>query len=129
MPDPTGWYDSHSSELVSRFERIDPAAVHHWLEGILGDRPGTVLDIGAGSGRNAAWFAAQGHDVVAMEPSIGMRSSAQRRHPDPRIRWIDDQLPDLHVVSRLGIGFDTVMVSPFGLGNPSSRLHLPRSRG
>ena len=41
------------------------------------------------------WFSAQGYDVIAVEPSSGMRSEGQRLHPDPRIRWINDQLPDL----------------------------------
>jgi hypothetical protein len=31
------------------------------------------------------------------------------RHPDPRIRWIDDRLPDLSAVHRLGISFDVIL--------------------
>jgi SAM-dependent methyltransferase len=107
----TGWYDTHAADLVRRYEPVDPAALYGWLDGLLSAAPGAVLDIGAGSGRDAAWFSAQGHDVVAVEPSIAMRSEGQRRHPDPRIRWIDDRLPDLGETSHLGISFDLVLVS------------------
>jgi SAM-dependent methyltransferase len=36
---------------------------------------------------------------------------AQRRHPELRIRWIDDRLPDLNVVHRLGLAFDVILLS------------------
>jgi hypothetical protein len=40
-----------------------------------------------------------------------MRSEGVRLHPDPRIRWIDDQLPDLSETTQLGISFDLVLLS------------------
>src|SRR4051794_10058625 len=40
-----------------------------------------------------------------------MRSEGQRLHPEPRIRWIDDQLPDLSVLGPMAISFDLVMLS------------------
>jgi Tellurite resistance protein TehB len=67
MAHSTGWYDAHASDLVGRYEAVDPANLHNWLRGLLPDTPGTVLDIGAGSGRDAAWFSAQGYDVIAVE--------------------------------------------------------------
>jgi hypothetical protein len=70
-----------------------------------------VLDIGAGTGRDAAWFARQGHDVIAVEPAKSMRAEGQRRHADPHIRWVDDELPQLSMLSRLGISFDLVMLT------------------
>lgn len=111
MAHSTGWYDATAPDLVRRYEVINPASLHGWVSGLLPNAPGTVLDIGAGSGRDAGWFAAQGYDVVAAEPSTGMRSDGQRLHPDPRIRWINDELPDLSVVGPMGISFDVVMLS------------------
>jgi protein-L-isoaspartate O-methyltransferase len=67
MAHSTGWYDAHASDLVGRYEAVDAANLHNWLRGLLPDTPGTVLDIGAGSGRDAAWFSAQGYDVIAVE--------------------------------------------------------------
>lgn len=107
----SGWYDAHAAHLVRRYELVNPAKLYGWLSGLLSEAPGTVLDLGAGSGRDAAWFAAHGHDVVAVEPSAGMRSEAQHRHPNPRVRWLDDHLPELNQTGQLGISFDLVLLS------------------
>jgi SAM-dependent methyltransferase len=63
-----------------------------------------VLDLGAGTGQFAAaiagWF---GVEVVAVEPSGGMRAQAARAHPHPGVRWVAgvaERLP-------LGAGFPT----------------------
>jgi SAM-dependent methyltransferase len=106
-----GWYDDHATDLIRQYEAIDPAKLYRWLLGLIPEARGTVLDIGAGTGRDAAWFAGQGHDVVAVEPSSRMRAEGQHIHTDPRIRWIDDQLPELGILGRLGISFDLVMLN------------------
>jgi hypothetical protein len=69
------------------------------------------LDIGAGSGRDAVWFTVQGHTVMAVEPAAAMRQEGQRLHPDANIRWLDDHLPALQHVHRLGMAFDFILVS------------------
>jgi protein-L-isoaspartate O-methyltransferase len=38
-----------------------------------------ALDVGSGAGRDAAWLASLGYDVVAVEPAAGMRVEGQRR--------------------------------------------------
>jgi hypothetical protein len=40
-----------------------------------------------------------------------MREEAKRRHPDTRIRWLDDRLPELHTVNRLGLAFDLILLT------------------
>ena len=70
-----------------------------------------MLDVGAGSGRDSAWLAARGADVVAVEPSAAMREEALSYHPDVSIRWIDDVLPSLASTSRLGLSFDLILLS------------------
>jgi SAM-dependent methyltransferase len=70
-----------------------------------------VLDIGAGTGRDAAWFAEMGHRVVAVEPTDALRLGAMKLHPSPRIEWIDDGLPDLALVRSRGETFDLVMLT------------------
>nr|WP_277881245.1 class I SAM-dependent methyltransferase [Leptolyngbya sp. FACHB-321] len=92
--------------------------MHGWLLGLLPDRPRLVLDIGAGSGRDAAWLAAQGHTVVAVEPAVAMRAAGQQLHPDANICWLDDRLPALQHVQRLGMAFDFILVSAVW-------MHLP----
>ena len=111
MSSSVSWYNAHAPELIGRYEAIDPAKLHGWLLGLVPATPGTVLDIGAGTGRDAAWFAQQGHDVIVVEPSGNMRAEGQRLHADTRVRWIDDQLPELSALGRLGISFDLVMIN------------------
>jgi Methyltransferase domain len=106
----SGWYDAHAPDLVRRYEATILQTCTVGLAVFSRTRPARS-SIGAGSGRDAGWFAAQGYDVVAVEPSTRMRSEAERLHPDPRIRWINDQLPDLTVVGPLAISFDVVMLS------------------
>ncbi len=57
------------------------------------------------------WFAAHGHEVVAVEPARRMREVAKSLHPDSRIRWLDDQLPALENVFRTGLTFDLIWLS------------------
>jgi len=54
-----------------------------------------ILDIGSGTGRDAAALAAMGHYVVAIEPMDCFRRSARKLHPSPSIDWVDDSLPNL----------------------------------
>lgn len=111
MSSAVGWYNTHACDLTRRYEAIDPAKLHGWLVSLLAAAPGTVLDIGAGTGRDAAWFADHGHDVVAVEPSGCLRAEALGLHPNPRIRWVDDELPELRALARIGISFDVVMLN------------------
>ena len=85
-PMPPDWYEANAASVVPRYEAIDPAYLHGWFRDLLPDAPGAVLDVEAGSGRDAAWLASLGHEMVAVEPSAAMRAEAARLHPDPRIR-------------------------------------------
>jgi SAM-dependent methyltransferase len=112
MPDDAvRWYDDHTAEVVGRYESVDPAVAHAWLDGLIPKAPATAIDIGAGTGRDAAWLASRGFDVVAVEPSGAMQSEGRRRHANPRIQWINDRLPELSLASALGIAFDIVMLN------------------
>ncbi|MCA1248369.1 methyltransferase domain-containing protein [Massilia sp. MS-15] len=104
-------YDQNAEQLVSQYESLSFEHVHPALLDLLPPPGATILDVGAGSGRDAAWFAAKGYDVVAAEPSEAMRTLARQRHPSPRIHWVADSLPDLAQVRRLGLTFDLILLS------------------
>jgi SAM-dependent methyltransferase len=104
-------YDQHAARLVEQYESLSFQEVHAGLTGMLPPPGATVLDVGAGSGRDAAWFAANGYDVVAVEPSEAMLAHARKRHPSSRIHWLADSLPDLANVRRLGLSFDLILLS------------------
>lgn len=122
------WYEAHAAQVVEQYERLSFADIHDWLIHRLPTDPGAlVLDVGAGSGRDAAWFAERGYEVVAVEPSDAMRDEAHRRHSHPRISWLDDRVPDLMSVHRLGTAFDVIHVSAVWMHvPPSQRAHCFR---
>ena len=112
MADPIAGYDAEAGRLVERYESVAPQAVHAAIADLVGrGDQGLALDVGAGSGRDAAWLAGLGYEVVAVEPAGGMRHQAKQRHPEPAIRWLDDRLPELGVVHRLGLAFDVILLS------------------
>ena len=105
----TQGYDAQAPELVARYESISFEDAHDGILDLVPPSPCRVLDIGAGSGRDAAWFAARGDAVTAVEPTRGMRERGQALHASPRIEWIDDGLPELQRVR--GRAFDLVWIS------------------
>ena len=70
-----------------------------------------ILDVGSGSGRDAAWLTEMGHEIVAVEPADKLRKKAEQLHPHPSIQWINDSLPTLAEVYKLNLRFDLILVS------------------
>jgi SAM-dependent methyltransferase len=104
-------YAEEADALTEQYESVRFADVHGPVLHLLPPPPGDVLDIGAGSGRDAAALAALGHRVVAVEPTAALRARAALLHPSPRIEWIDDALPDLGRLAGRRGGFDAVMLT------------------
>ncbi len=114
MPVPVGGtegYADEAEELFRRYESVPAADAHRAVLHLIPAEPSGVLDIGSGTGRDAAWFAAMGHRVVAVEPTDAMRLPAMALHPSPRIEWLDDSLPELALLRARGERFDLVMLT------------------
>lgn len=111
MSDAIRWYDANVEDVSRRYESVAGETVHGWLVDLLPATPALVLDVGAGTGRDAAWLASRGLEVVAVEPSAAMHAEGQRLHPAPAIRWMADTLPGLDKVVRLGLSFDLILLS------------------
>lgn len=109
-PDTQG-YAERAAELIPRYESLSFVEHHQAELHLLPKTPGRILDIGSGTGVDAAWFAEQGHSVVAVEPTAAFRTAAMHLHPSPSIEWLDDALPGLDLVLRRGQRFDTIMLS------------------
>jgi SAM-dependent methyltransferase len=107
----TQGYADEAEELFRLYESISPADAHRAMLHLIPQAPGRVLDIGSGTGRDAAWFAVLGHRVVAVEPTAAMRLPAMALHPSPRIEWLDDSLPDLALLRARGEPFQLVMLT------------------
>ena len=107
----TEHYAEEAPDLLKRYESISFADTHRSVMHLIPNEPCRVLDIGAGTGRDAAGFVAMGHRVVAVEPTEEMRRGAMALHPSPLIEWLDDSLPDLAIVLARGEEFDVVMLT------------------
>lgn len=107
----TAGYAEEADKLAETYESLTFERAHRrWLD-LMPQVPSFVLDIGAGTGRDAAGLAKLGHRVTAVEPVAEMRAHGLRLHGDAAIEWIDDILPDLHRVFVLGRRFDLVMMT------------------
>ncbi len=107
----TEGYAEEAEALFRQHESIPAADVHRGVRHLIPAAPAGVLDIGSGTGRDAAWFASQGHRVVAIEPTDAMRLPAMALHPSPAIEWLNDSLPDLAILRARGETFDLVMLT------------------
>ena len=107
----TEGYAEEAAALFQRYESIPAAEAHRAVLHLIPAIPVRVLDIGSGTGRDAAWFAGRGHSVVAVEPTDAMRVPAMALHPSPRIDWLDDSLPDLAALRARNETFDLVMLT------------------
>jgi protein-L-isoaspartate O-methyltransferase len=107
----TEGYAEEAEELFKRYESISAVDDHRQVLHLLPNPPCSILDIGAGTGRDAAWFAGMEHRVVAVEPTDEMRLPAKVLHPSPLIEWLNDSLPDLATLLARGEAFDVVMLT------------------
>jgi ubiquinone/menaquinone biosynthesis C-methylase UbiE len=64
-----------------------------WI--LTGFRPGSILEIGAGTGHIARFLARYGYQVTAIEPSPAMRAEGVQRTEGFPISWHDAQAEDL----------------------------------
>jgi 2-polyprenyl-3-methyl-5-hydroxy-6-metoxy-1,4-benzoquinol methylase len=96
-------YDAHAAEYAADWES-QPAddELHALLLQFL--VPGTVADIGCGSGRDTAWLAANGWRVIGYDASVGLLEQAERSHPT--VQFAAASLPALEGLS--ASSFDNV---------------------
>ena len=126
-PETIAWYNANAPTLVKTYERLAADQVHGWLIDLLPGPGARALDVGAGSGRDAAWLASRGLEVIAVEPAREMRESGIRIHADSAVRWMNDALPDLSDVMQLGASFDFILLSAVWMHLPES--HRPQAFG
>lgn len=89
--------------------------------------PGRVLDVGAGTGRDAAALAARGHSVVAVEPTAELRAHGRRLHAGSGIDWVDDALPDLMLSQHPG-RFEAIFATAVWMHLDSDERHRAMAR-
>lgn len=86
-------YAANAGTMARRYDSVATETVLAGLLDLIPPPPAPVLDIGAGSGRDTAWFQSRGHDVTAAEPVAAFRAMIAHRAPDTTV--VDSALPDL----------------------------------
>lgn len=104
-------YHQNADRYQAQYDSVAAEDVHASWAHLLAQRtPGRALDVGAGSGRDAAWLAQQGWQVTAVEPAQALRERG-RRATGPGVHWLDAQLPDLHSLPTSSGPFDLILLS------------------
>lgn len=108
MTDP---YTQQAECFFDQYQSVRFADVHRSWLGHLPAQPGFAIDVGAGSGRDACALADMGWDVLAVEPSAGLRRLGGLASVGKNVQWLDDALPELGKVRAMGYRFNLILVS------------------
>lgn len=124
------YYTQNARTLSEQYNAMDSEQVHrHWRD-LLPTQPGLACDIGAGSGRDAAWLASQGWDVIAVEPCAELRAlGEQYTNSQPTkthlsyagVTWLDDGLPELKTLRSLDQRFQLILMSAVWMHMPPAQ--------
>lgn len=74
-------YNTQAATYAARYEAADMSTLHRLLLRHLPDRC-RILELGCGSGRDAAFLLAHGYDVIATDASPSMLTLAAQLHPE-----------------------------------------------
>ncbi|MFJ8098490.1 class I SAM-dependent methyltransferase [Streptomyces griseofuscus] len=107
----TAGYGEAAKALAEQYESVTFTEVHREVLHLFPSRPSSVLDVGAGSGRDAAALAARGHRVVAAEPTPELLLLGRGIHADQEIEWVDDALPELPGLTGQRRHFDLILLT------------------
>lgn len=116
----TSFYDAHADVLAKQYNSVSFESVHQSWRAYWPSAGASVLDVGAGSGRDAKWCSAQGCEVIAVEPSDLLRDIG-KHSTGPNVTWLKDSLPGLENTLTLGMRFDLILVSAVWMHIPSSK--------
>ena len=91
-------YDSKAADFAADWEdeQAPPTELRNAVRQYFLDGP--TVDIGCGSGRDTAWLAQKGFDVVGVDASTGLIREARNRHPG--VRFKIDVLPEVNTLQR-----------------------------
>jgi SAM-dependent methyltransferase len=89
-------YDAAAAAFAKEWDaQPAPADLHDLVKRFF--RPGPTADIGCGSGRDAAWLAANGFPTVGYDPSDGLLTQARAAHSG--VTFERAALPELHGIA------------------------------
>ncbi|MCW5648824.1 MAG: class I SAM-dependent methyltransferase [Ramlibacter sp.] len=107
----TAGYSETAPALIPQYESLSFEQVHGEVMHLYPRAPADVLDVGAGTGRDAAALARQGHRVTALEPTPELRTYGEQAHAGLGIEWLDDSLPALPVAIAGPQRYDLILLT------------------
>jgi SAM-dependent methyltransferase len=104
------YYNDNALDLGEQYDSVLFESVHKdWLQFV--PTEGTVIDIGAGSGRDARYLASKGLKVYAIEPALALMELAFAKSTPFDICWLQDSLPNLDKVKCHKSKFKMILLS------------------
>ena len=117
-PKTLAFYANNAADIAKRYESVASPMERYFSVAFT---PGSrVLDIGCGSGRDAASLLATGHDAFGIEPVERFREAAMQAHPELQGRISEGGLPNTG--EAFGGAFDGVMCSAVLMHVPDADL-------
>lgn len=110
MPSTSSFYQQNARQLSEQYNSVPFETAHASWKSYWPQQGERVLDVGAGSGRDALWMAEQGAEVTALEPSVAMLEQGRALTGD-KVSWLRDELPALKAAESLGMRFDVILLS------------------
>ncbi|MGY6275280.1 class I SAM-dependent methyltransferase [Methylomonas sp. MgM2] len=107
----TEGYAEDAESLISLYEGVPFTEKYKAVLHLLPTKASKILDLGAGTGIDAAWLAKKGHCILAVEPTDPLREAGARLHSSNRIEWLDDSLPMLLKTMARKEVFDIALVT------------------
>lgn len=101
------------------FEEVHQSWID-FLPSVISNPNARILDLGAGSGRDAKYLsdlAQETHleknniQVIAVEPAIELLKLGQQTTAGTKVKWLNDSLPALSLVTKLEVSFDFILLS------------------
>ncbi len=103
------YYNTHAPTLAEQYYTVSTDDIHSDLMGKLRLTEGLdILDVGAGTGRDAIAMQELGHNVTAVEPAEELWKYGSHWADRKGITHLNDRLPDLITVTGL---YDYILLS------------------
>jgi SAM-dependent methyltransferase len=114
------YYSNKAEKIALRYESANSdLGIRYYLKYAFPD-PCSVLDIGCGSGRDAAWLLDMGYEVFGVEPCDELRGCLFEHHPILHGRVASNSLPNLG--QPFDRKFDGILCSAVLMHLPSAEL-------
>lgn len=127
------FYNDNAIELAQQYLSKSFEEVHQsWsqlLPSIIKNPNARILDIGAGSGRDAKYIAqlsekTHGSDnntqIFALEPANLLAELGARQTAGLNVKWLTDSLPALNIITKQEVSFDLILLSAVWMHIPPS---------